>query len=159
MRPNVRCAHAVTHAFVAVIVTLVTLASATQPVAADADAPAAVDDGRRNSTDGTDMHVVYPWEANYAPWRRRDSVSFVDWRKRIRVPVQRAFNRDTWEAMATVEKEWQFGRCMDEQASGFASGIPGYASPSLDEVRRHVDDILEERGAHVVVAVFWGRQR
>ena len=126
---------------------------------AEADASEAEFLAARNSSDGSGMHVRYPWESAYAPWRRRDSVDVATWIQGIEPPVPRDHEGGTWDARPLEEREGLFRECLLRQTRRFTARVPAYAPPKLSEMTALVRTLLSERRAKVVVAVFWGRRR
>ena len=105
------------------------------------------------------MHVVYEWEAAYAPWRLRDPVTAAAWSSQTPRPKKRGVDRTDWQQLPPEERQPQFQACLAGQAKDFASRVLKYRSPVLDDVTALVRAELAARNARVVVAVFWGRHR
>ena len=104
-------------------------------------------------------HVVHPWENNYAPWRAREPVDYSLWHSRVLHVKDTRLEGDQWQALPGEERAARFEECLGNQAHHFARRVLRYASPRLSDVTTVARNNLDELGARVVVAVFWGRQR
>jgi hypothetical protein len=107
----------------------------------------------------TRMHMVYEWEAEYAPWRNSSAVPLQQWSSRTPRPKKRLVDRTLWQSLSTTEKMPRFQQCLAGQARDLSLRVSAYRSPDLAQVRAAVTAELAARRASVVVAVFWGRHR
>ena len=102
--------------------------------------------------------VRFDWEDRYAYWRERESISIDHWLKNIPPPVP-AMGLEEWEKMDNEAQNELFDRCLTKQAQDLSHHVLRYQSPDVLKVRARTLDELAARGAHVVVSIFWGRER
>jgi hypothetical protein len=104
---------------------------------------------------------VDDWEDVRGEWRDRTPAPLETWLGNI-PPPHNMTPMAEWSAMDDAQKQSAFASCLQRQADAFtghvlARGAAAYRSPSADSVRGAVNTLLKQRGAKVVVAVFWGR--
>ena len=88
---------------------------------------------------------AYPWESDYVPWRKHDTVSLEDWTAGF--PQVRPMT-NSFDDRAT---------CVDEQAVRLQRHVMEYRSPRLADISAAVRAELDRRGLKVMVSIFWGR--